>query len=258
MRLLGKYITAGFRKQMEYKLNFILLCLAVTPIHLINLFFSWAVIKHFGNIGNWEFKDMAFLYAMFLTPYSVSQIFFRQFRSFDSYVINGKLDLYLLRPNNLLFTLVFADINIMEIFSQLVPSSVVLIYVCIGFYKIMDPLKLYVLVQGLVGGILIISCLFMLIGLSSFWIYRTSGLGDVFFTFKEYTNYPLAIYSREVKFFLTFCLPLAFVNYYPSAYILEKDKSMLAFLTLPVGLLLVIITFLVWKKAIRRYSSTGS
>lgn len=258
MSLLFRYIVAGFQKQLEYKLNFILLCLAVAPIHLINLFFSWVIIKHFGNIGDWQFNDMAFLYAMFLTPYSISQIFFRQFRSFDSYVINGKLDLYLLRPNNLLFTLVFTDINIMEIFSQFLPSVIILIYSSVGSKMVLNLENLYVLIQGLIGGWLIISCFFILIGLSSFWIYRTSGLGVIFFIFKDYVNYPLTIYSKEIRYLLSFCLPLAFVNYYPVSYVLGKEFNILAFFTLPIGLLMVFLTMLIWKKALKRYSSTGS
>ena len=258
MKLIRNYFRVSFLRQMEYKLNFILLCIAVAPIHLVELVFSWAVVQHFGNIENWSFENIAFLYALFLTSYSIAQVFFRQFRYLDDMVIHGRLDIYLLRPKNIIFTLIFSELNVMEVFSQLTPSVVILLYIYLKYYRAGNIISALVLIQALIGGTMIISCIFILIGLTSFWTYRIGGIEEVFFTFKSYMNYPIAIYGREIQVFLSTVLPLAFINYYPVAYIAGYEKGILSFMTLPVGIVMCMITFVVWKCAIRRYASTGS
>lgn len=258
MRLIVQYIRIGFLKQLQYKLNFILLCIAVAPIHLIELVFSWAVIRHFGGIGDWDFSNVAFLYAMFLTSYSIAQIFFRQFRSMDRMVIHGNLDIYLLRPNPVIFSMVFSELNIMEVFSQLLPSVAVLLYVYVRNYGHSSIVNIIVLIQAIIGGTVIIGCIFILIGLTSFWTYRIGGLEEVFFTFKSFMNYPVSIYGPKIRTVLSTIFPLAFVNYYPVAYIAGYEKSILSFLTIPVGAGMCVITFIVWKRAMKRYSSAGS
>ena len=60
--------------------------------------------------------------------------------------------------------------------------------------------------------------------------------------------------------FLTFVLPLAFVNYYPARYILEKESSdsLINFLSLPAGLIVGALMCLLWEVSSRHYASSGS
>lgn len=60
--------------------------------------------------------------------------------------------------------------------------------------------------------------------------------------------------------FLTYVFPLAFINYYPSLYILEREDSgnILNFMTVPVAVILVGISAFVWKISLAHYNSTGS
>ena len=102
--------------------------------------------------------------------------------------------------------------------------------------------------------------LFLLIGSVSFWTMKARSLEKIFYAFKDFLNYPLYVYGKEVLAFLTYVLPLAFINYYPSLYILDKEGSMdiLNFMTIPVALLLSGIVLLIWKISLAHYNSAGN
>ncbi|WP_082084152.1 ABC-2 family transporter protein [Paenibacillus beijingensis] len=59
---------------------------------------------------------------------------------------------------------------------------------------------------------------------------------------------------------LTFIIPYAFVNYYPAAYLLNKNEtSSYLYLGAPaIGIVMFIIAYLFWFTGIRSYKGTGS
>lgn len=258
MKLILLYMKLGIKKQLQYKLNFILLCIVVLPIHLSQLFFSWVVVKRFGSVGGWDFIRIAFLYGLLLVSYSLSQVFFRHFRYLDRLLIDGGLDIYYIRPMSIFKNMVLSNLNVMEFFSQLLPSLFVLIYTCIKIDIQWTIMKTLVLVAAIIGGTIIMTCIFVMIGLTSFFTLKSGRLEDIFFTFKDYLNYPICIYGKKITAFLTYILPIAFVNYYPVLYILDEDDSVITFMTLPVALIILGITYAFWNRLIHRYMSTGS
>lgn len=260
MRTTLRLIKMCVKRRAEYKLDFILTCIAVTPIHLTQMFFSWIIAKRFGGVAGWDTLDLIFLYGVLLTSYSVAQIFFRHFRYIDESITSGSLDLCFIRPIPITYYMIFFNLNVMEIISQLFPSVAILVVVCVRLDVGWSLAKIMVLISALVGGALIQSCLFVAIGLISFWTIKSSQLENIFYAFKDFCNYPIDIYGRYITGFLTFVLPMAFVNYYPARFILDKPSgdSIINFLTMPVSLILLGITTILWKKALRNYSSTGS
>ncbi len=77
------------------------------------------------------------------------------------------------------------------------------------------------------------------------------------------TQYPLTVFPKEVVASLTFVLPLAFVNWYPALYVLDRSDPFgfpdwLRFASPVAALALGVLSALVWRTGVRRYSSTGS
>ncbi len=260
MKLFIKYMKMSFRRSLQYRLNFILLCISVAPIHLIQMLFSWFVAKEFDGFGSWDGWNLIFLYGVLLTSYSIAQVFCRRLRYLEGDVISGGLDVYFTKPLSVLSSIILNDLRVMEIFAQLLPSVVVLILSCIFNDIQWSIVKIVVLVGAIIGGAIIQMALFLLIGCVSFWTMQSSKLEDIFFAFKDFLNYPLYVYGKEIVAFLTYVFPLAFINYYPSLFILglEDATNVLNFLTIPVAVILSIIALAVWKVSLEHYNSTGS
>ncbi len=178
----------------------------------------------------------------------------------ESDIVDGSLDVYFTKPLPVLYSIICNDLRIVEIFAQLLPSVIVLILSCVYNQIQWNFWKVLVLVGAIIGGAIIQMVLFLLIGSVSFWTVRSGSFASIFYSFKDFLNYPLYVYGKEVLMFLTYILPMAFINYYPALYILEREDSgnILNFMTLPVSFLLAGIAAIVWKKALNHYSSTGS
>lgn len=260
MRLAKCLLKMNIQRETIYRLNFILLCISVAPIHLIQMVFSWFIAKRFSSFDGWNGWELIFLYGLMLTSYSIAQVFFRRFRYLEEMVINGGIDIYFVKPQSILFSLVFYNLSTMELFSQLLPSFIVMLLSCFLCGIKWNLLKIIVFIGAIAGGFIIQSAIFCLIGCVSFWTMKSSELENIFYSFKEFLNYPLHAYGKIILNFLTFIFPLAFINYYPSLFILDKSDrfSILEFLTLPVGILSAFIVGVIWRKALNHYNSSGN
>lgn len=89
MRLAKRLLKMNIQRETIYRLNFILLCISVAPIHLIQMVFSWFIAKRFSSFDGWNGWELIFLYGLMLTSYSIAQVFFRRFRYLEEMVING-------------------------------------------------------------------------------------------------------------------------------------------------------------------------
>lgn len=260
MKLIGMYFKMNLKKRLQYRLNFFITCIAIAPIHLIQMIFSWFIAKKFDGFGTWNGWSLIFLYGVLLTSYGIAQVFFRTLRFLENYIINGSMDKFFVKPQGILFEIVFENLGIHEMFSQLIPPVIVLIIA--SFYNQIhwSGLKVLVLMGAIVGGAFIQMSIFLLIGCVSFWTVHSSQLSGIFFAFKDFLNYPLYVYGKKVVAFLTYIFPLAFINYYPSLYILEREDAgnILNFMTIPVAVILSGIAMLVWKISLEHYNSAGS
>jgi viologen exporter family transport system permease protein len=77
------------------------------------------------------------------------------------------------------------------------------------------------------------------------------------------TQYPMTIFPREIVAGLTFLIPVAFVNWYPCLYLLDRPDpygtpSWFAVLSPAVALLTLTVAGLAWRAGVRHYTSTGS
>jgi ABC-2 type transport system permease protein len=77
------------------------------------------------------------------------------------------------------------------------------------------------------------------------------------------TEYPVTIFGRPLGLALTFVLPVAFVTWQPTLYVLGHPDpfglpGFLRFASPLVAVLLSCLAALAWRGCIRRYRSTGS
>jgi ABC-2 type transport system permease protein len=73
----------------------------------------------------------------------------------------------------------------------------------------------------------------------------------------------MSIYTRWFRRFFTFIVPLAFVNYFPSLYLMDKPDplglSPVFQLVAPlVGPLFLALSLLFWRIGVQHYQSTGT
>lgn len=260
MSLLKIYLKMNIKRSMQYRLNFIIGCISIGPIHLVQMVFSLFIAQHFDGFGDWNGLDLVFLYSLLLISYGIAQVFTRTLRILDKQIVTGTFDVYFVKPQPILYTVIFSKIHIQEIFAHLLPPALIFSVVCILNQISWSISKVLVVLGAIVGGSLIQMAIFTVIGCVSFWTMKSNNLENIFYAFKDFLNYPIYVYGKKIIAFLTYIFPLAFINYYPTLYILEKENAtgILNFLTLPVGILCAGIALLFWQYSIKHYNSAGS
>lgn len=207
------YLQKNIKRYLQYKLDFFLVCFAVAPISLVYLLITWIISDRFGGIGGWSFWEMSLLYSLLMVSYSIAQVFFRHFRYLDQFIIQGNLDYYFIQPLSIIYNHIFSHLNLMEVVAQFIPSIIILIITCLNISIKWNVWKIIYLLGTICAGTTIQASYFVLIGLISFWTVRSRSLEPLYFSFHGFLNYPIAIYSKEIVAFLTFLLPLGFINY---------------------------------------------
>jgi ABC-2 type transport system permease protein len=106
--------------------------------------------------------------------------------------------------------------------------------------------------------------LFVGVSCIQFWTSDASEFANAFtYGGNTLTQYPLTIFPVEVVKSLTFVLPIAFVNWYPCLYLLDREDPFGMpgwFAVAPpfVAVALLALSALAWRTGVRRYTSTGS
>ena len=75
---------------------------------------------------------------------------------------------------------------------------------------------------------------------------------------KYMAQYPISIFNKGFRFFFTFIVPFAFVNYYPLLYLLDIKTNKLLIISPILTIIYLIISIFVFYRGVKRYSSTGS
>ena len=74
-------------------------------------------------------------------------------------------------------------------------------------------------------------------------------------------QYPVNIFGKYFRIFVTCFLPVAFINYYPSVVLLDKAADGIRvwqYFAPLVSFLMLAIAAFVWRKGVKRYAGTGN
>ncbi|MEK7396581.1 MAG: ABC-2 family transporter protein, partial [Candidatus Poribacteria bacterium] len=97
-----------------------------------------------------------------------------------------------------------------------------------------------------------------------FWSVESTELPNMFtYGGVEAASYPIPIYRQWFRNTLIFIIPLAFVNYFPALYILDKPDPLgfpywMRFLFPLASTILMVLAIRFWNFGVKHYQSTGS
>jgi len=117
---------------------------------------------------------------------------------------------------------------------------------------------------AIISGAIIVLGINLLIACSAFWTGRSRGTFIIVSPFYSLVHqYPVDIFGNAFRIIVTSLIPVAFMNYYPSLFLLDKlDRAgsawWLSYMSPIVALMLIGIVSIVWQLALKQYTSSGS
>jgi len=249
------------RSSLAYPTSFWILTVSSALITLLD-FVGLALMFHtVPALGGFSLQEIALLYGASGIGIGVADLVIGSVEQIGAYVRTGGLDSMLTRPVPLLVQ-VCADRFAIRRLGRI--SQAVVVFAYGAWWVDWTPAKVGLAVLMLVSACLIFFSLFVTFSCIQFWTLDSTEFANAFtYGGNTMTQYPMTIFPREVLKGLTFLLPIAFVNWYPCLYLLDRPDpfgmpSWFAVLSPLVAVLTVAVAGLAWRTGVRHYTSTGS
>lgn len=260
MKLYFKYFSIHLRSVMQYKTSFFLTSIGQGATTLFSFLSMYFLFNRFGSIKSYNFNEVLLCFSTIFMSSSLAECFGRGFDGFARIISNGEFDRIMVRPQNEILQVIGSKIEFTRI-GRLIQAFILFIYAIVtcGVHWSLD--KLITLTLMIIGGTCLFFGLFMIYAAICFFTLEGLEFMNIFTDGgRELAQYPLDIYKNWVLKFFTFVVPLAFINYYPFLYIIDRSKGYGVFYMLsPIAAVLFLIpSYVSWKFGVRHYTSTGS
>ena len=254
---------AAIRARAQYRLTFALDFAAQLVAGVSEFLAILVIFGHLQRLGGWSLTEVAFLYGMAGISFALTDLWVGYLDNLGQMIRVGTFDVVLVRPISSLLQVVAGDFAIRRL-ARLAQAAAVLAYAVVNLHIVWSAAKLGMLLAALCSGVAIFSGVWIAGSAVAFW---TTNIQEVVNSFTYggsfLTSYPINIFGAWTRRFLAFVVPMAFVAYYPSLFILDKPDAVvgqpsLAFASPLVALLTVTAGAMIWRSGVRHYRSTGS
>ena len=252
------------RSQMQYKESFLVM-LVVSFLGVTTEFLAIIILfNRFDNLIGWSVGEVALLHGIASVSFGLAEMFGAGFDIFPETIRRGEFDRVLLRPQSAFVQVLSGDFQIRRL-GRILQGLMALGFAFAWTSVDWTPAKLaYLPVVILCGTVLYIS-FFVLGATICFWTVESIEVINIItYGGTEFAGYPLPIYHLLMQRFFTFVVPLAFVSYFPSLYLLDRHETtswplwLLIVSPLAAAAFLAIAARFAWGFGVKHYRSTGS
>ena len=202
------------------------------------------------NLGGYQFKQILLLWGFAASTYGLSHFIFEGSHKLSETINNGKLDAYLVQPKNVLLSAITTEVS---------PSAlgdIIYGFIMLFLYGFTISRFFLFIIFSTCGGLIITSTSIILNSLS-FWFKKTDTVADIHHGLMiSFATYPDGIFKGITKVLLYTLIPVGIANYIPIKVIINFSLP-LTLIVILVTLLLIITSFIVFFKGLKRYSSSN-
>jgi ABC-2 type transport system permease protein len=251
------------RAQAQYRLSFGLLIVGAFLFSFLDFVMIIVLFGHLPRLGGWSFAEVAFLYGSSYVTFRLADILMTNMDRLPILIRMGTFDQILTRPLGSLGQVLTGDLDVRHVGGML-QGALVFAYALREMRIDWTPGRVVVLGTMLVSAFAIFCAIWVATNAVAFWTTDAREVANTFTYGGNYlTQYPLHIFGRWLRRIFTFAVPLGFVNYFPSLYLLGRTDptgapAFFRFASPLVAAAAVVVAAAVWRTAVRHYRSTGS
>ena len=222
---------------------------------LLYFVFLFSVTRAAGSLAGYSVDEVIVFFLVYTFVDSLVQVLFRGIYTFRFRVVSGDYDLDLAKPWPAFFRPVFGSPDFMD-FLTLIPFTIYFVYFLLSRFEFfIFHLSFFIL---LVNSLLISFAFHLFVASMTIATLSVDHLVWIYRDLTSMARFPADIYSRGIRFFLTFVFPVVVLMTVPA-------KALLGLLSWPavagsfaVGLISVLFSLKFWKTTLRRYTSASS
>lgn len=258
MNIYFKAIKLHSKSLLEYRLSFILGMISQIFTFLGYYFIILALFAKLGNVKGFTLYEILLTFSIIQFGFSINEVFARGIDRFDDLIIEGNFDRILLRPKSIIIQVLTTKIDWIKI-SKTIQALIIMLIALINLKIDLTFTKILTLLMMLISSVIIFFGIFLLMAAYCFYTIKGLEVRNIFTDGgKNIAQYPIGIFKKGFAFIFTFIIPYACVNYYPLLYFLGKSNSKLYMFSPLLVIIYLIFPFIMFKKGLKKYASTGS
>jgi len=255
LQIYKECIKVSFATASTYRVNFLL---SNFILLVSNILFPLVTVMIYGSgasFPNWSFYEVLLIQAIFTMSAGLAQILFNGVLwATMRYVIDGSLEIVLIKPVDSLFYLIASTISL-ESLGLLLGGGImfILAIVNVGAITLLMWLQFIVL---FLSGLLVMMGTSLIMAATSFKWVGNSRIPEIFDSINTFGKYPQSIFNKATSSFTAFVIPVAMVGYFPAAALLGKVNLSMYVAIIPC-ILFTMIGILLYKHMIHLYEGVG-
>ena len=256
-------VRAQVRAQAQYRLSFLL----DTAIYSVGTVLDVLVVLVFfrvtRSLAGFSLRQAFLMAGLASVAFAVADLVAGNVDLLRFNVRTGRLDALLVRPLGLLSQLIatdFAPRRVGRIVQGLIAYGIGL-----GYARLVwNPARAVLAVVAPLSGAVFFIAMFVAGGSVAFWWIDSSEFANGFtYGGRDFTSYPLTVYSGLFRWLFGFGLGFGFVAYYPVLALSGRSDPLggpawLGWCTPVVAAIAALLAAVVWRQGVRHYRSTGS
>jgi len=251
------------KSQLQYPASFIMQTMAQLVMEGGEMMAVILIMHRFGRLDQWMPGDLYFFFGVMSVTFYLTEIFGRGVTgNFPSMVRTGQLDTVLVRPRGVLTQVLCSAADPRRITCIAVGAVSLVLGSNLSEISWTLP-KILLLAESVFFSFWLLLGLFMVEAILCIHSVKSVELANALtYGGRSACEYPSDIYPRPLRVLFTVIAPFALVMHVPASAILDKPlfgwPMWTAFVTPLSGLLVFGIMYLLFRKAMRFYRSTGS
>jgi ABC-2 type transport system permease protein len=243
--------------ELEYRTSFLINLLNSLASIGASLLILYALFEQAGSLAGWTFPELLVLLGIFTIADAIVDILLRpSLGKVSEYVRDGGMDYMLLKPVNLQFLLSVRSWSLWGAPNLLLGLGIVLYGMNAATAMTLGNLLLFFAMTT--AGLLVLYSLWAILAVTAFWSVQAGQAQFILYSMLDAGRYPVGVYPGWLRLIFTVVVPVAFVTTVPATAAIGRLDWSFALAAVAAAPLTLGTSVLVWRQAIRNYTSASS
>lgn len=215
------------------------------------------------SLGGFTLREALVMVGLSSCAFAAADVTVGNIERVKAYVRTGLLDAILVRPLGALPQLLLMDLPLRKL-SRVAFGTGVLVVALARADIDWTPARVALVVAAPLGGVLFFGSIFVATATVAFWWIDSGEIANAFtYGGREFTTYPINVYSGWFRRLFAYGLGFAFVAYYPALALLGRadplgQPAWVGYAAPGLAAAATAAAALLWRVGVRHYRSTGS
>ncbi|WP_150266011.1 ABC transporter permease [Paenibacillus tepidiphilus] len=255
LRIYRVCVMANLATAISYRMNFILNCLITLIGNVLFPLVTVIIYQSNASFAGWTFHEALLIQAVFILSTACASLLFNGIMwSTMSHVVEGSLEVLLIKPAPGLFLLLAQAFNIESI--GLLAGGLAIFGYALGGVGGMTLMTWLLFLLLFAAGLLVMLGVVLIVAAISFKWVANSRLPEMFESVKAFGRYPGTIFPKMVVAISSFIFPVSMIAFFPASALIGRWEGYYVAAILPC---LLFAGFGIWlyNRMLHSYKSAG-